>query len=347
MENQGPIGQQPTGAPYTPPSGPYTPPRPQPAPGAQLTPQPQFQSQPAAQNSAGYSAQLASGTYPPPAQPAPNQSAYPYPNGTPQGSSAGNKRKFILLGAVVGGLIALAGGGTYAFSKLNSVSAEDFKLATTASSELETKLRDVSFDATSVNSLALDDTSKDQEIIAKAKSAIADYEKAVQEFESQKALRDDEISQLHDKFTTKNAAYIKAVKAFNSDLEKALPALTRCQGGGSRADVNATVKQLEACAAGLDTVTGLQDPNMKLVVDATKELAQNGSTTLKRYQQATTSRNYTEASKLFEAYYDAQDTALDKASKADEALRKAFDNSNPTKELQSLTNKLSSKSFEA
>ena len=141
-------------------------------------------------------------------------------------------------------------------------------------------------------------------------------------------------------------AYIKAVKAFNADLEKTVPALARCQGDGSRAEIDATVKQLEACAAGLNAVTGLQDPNMKLVVDATKELAQNGSVTLKRYQQATASRNFTEASKLYKAYYDAQDTALDKARQADEAQRKTFDSSNPTKELQSLTNKLSSKSFE-
>lgn len=309
--------QEPTSAPYTPPSEvPVAPPVPvqpmqmqinQPTPQPLQAPSPQY---PPVQPQPGF-------------QPPTNGSAVGY--GMPPRPSKSKKGLLIGLG-VGGGVLVLAIVIAVVLLSNTGISKKDYQDANMKAADMASMGLDSSSDFITITYISAFGT---QYTLGDAQENLDSYKKLFEEVKSMKAMSDNDIKAAFSDYKKAADEYIKFAEDYLSSAKKVILALNKCTDDGASVSVTgsavASIKSaVAACKAAMSEGKSVADPDLKKLAEAYYDYMVALEPIIEQ-ASVFTSTNYSAATALRNKMYDAQDAVIDTAKDVNASIKKRYD----------------------
>ncbi len=186
-------------------------------------------------------------------------------------ASKTNKNLFIILGAVVGGLVILGVIAWAVYASLFAVSKEDYREAVRVGNDVVSDASRSYLDISKISYISSYSTeTKTKNDIDSAKDSLAAYKTANAKFKDLKALRDGDVKKAYDEYTKKYNAFVTFADEYTKSAEKAIPAIISCEeiSNASVSDVASFKAAVAPCKDALSSAKNVSDKDLKAFVAA-------------------------------------------------------------------------------
>lgn len=243
---------------------------------------------------------------------------------SPEGPQADKKKKLILIGAIVAGVIVLGAIGFFIFSLLTSVSREEYRDAARQFNQVSSASASLTSDARMLGYSSGNTPEEDfQEDVAEAEASITTLKAENDELSKMKAVRVGEGGKLYSAFNDKLEAYTAYATELVTSVKNLRPALATCNSVNDAEEAPARVEALKGCSSALAGVTDVPNAQMKTYVEA---LSKGYGDYANVYEQIAGLSDpfgdqYEQYKTLRDQMYDIQDTIGDAGDTFSEALK--------------------------
>ena len=208
------------------------------------------------------------------AAPAPETPAEPQnpmfaatPTQMPQAPKS-DKKKLILIAAIVGGVVLLSVIGFIVYTLLTSVSQKDYQEATRQYNDVSIASASLTSDVASVSySISSDDDAEFNDAVKEVEASIEKIKTENEELSKMKAVRVGDGSKLYGTFNDKVKAYLAYATDLTDSVKNLRPAMATCGKISDANDANSRVAALKACSSELQGVTDIPNAEMKTFID--------------------------------------------------------------------------------
>ncbi len=253
--------------------------------------------------------------------------------------SAGKKKKLFIIGGTVAATLIVVLAGVFLFSKLSSVSQDDYRKASSTVNTTESKLSEAHSAVTSLTYMSNSTETQVTNNVDSAKKAIEEYKLAVGKLKDEKALKNGEVNKQYKAFKELDEKHLPIIESFVDSSGKVLVPITKCTktlSETSTTTATGVIASLKDCITSLSGVENVSDSDMKSLVTTTVSTFKEVSGILEQLNSTPTS-NYALRSELRTKYYDAYDTYRDRAKDIDSNIEKKLKDSDPTDTLRTLS----------
>jgi predicted nuclease with TOPRIM domain len=247
---------------------------------------------------------------------------------TPQAPKPSDKKKIILIAAIVGGVVLLVGIAFVVYSLLFSVSKKDYQEAKRQYNDVSIASAGLTSDVASVSYTLNDEDDADFNDAAKeAEASIEKIKTENTELSKMKAVRVGEGAKLYKAFNDKVDAYLAYATGLIDSVKNLRPAMTTCNKVSDAKDANSRVAALKACSSELQGVTDIPNAEMKAFIGTLASAYGDYATV---YEQISALSNpygsqYEQYKTLRDKMYDVQDKISDASSILSDELDKRDD----------------------
>jgi hypothetical protein len=179
-----------------------------------------------------------------------------------------DKKKLILIAAIVGGVVLLSVIGFIVYTLLTSVSQKDYQEATRQYNDVSIASAGLTSDLASASySISSDDDAEFNDAVKEAEASIEKIKTENEELSKMKAVRVGDGSKLYGTFNDKVKAYLAYATDFIDSVKNLRPAMATCGKISDANDANSRVAALKACSSELQGVTDIPNAEMKTFID--------------------------------------------------------------------------------